>query len=88
MRTRNHRRNALTVAALALAALIVAGCAPDLAIDRASADGATLRWLTRDASIDEAEAAAATHCQRYDKRALLIEEFEDEDVTLARFACG
>jgi spermidine/putrescine-binding protein len=88
LRTRNQRRSLVPAAALTLAALAVSGCGPSFAVDRASAEGATLRWYTLDASIDEAQATAATHCQRYDKRARLIEEFEDQDVTLARFACG
>lgn len=74
---------------MAIAALLMlVACAAPIAIDRASDDGTTLRWYTRDASIGAAEATAETHCRHLDKRARMIEEFEDQDVTVARFACG
>ena len=68
-------------------ALSVAACAARIWRDQASDEGVRLHWYTKEASIDDARAEAAQYCQARDKRAELEDEFIDEDVTVARFAC-
>ena len=46
-----------------------------------------LHWYTSEASIGDARAEAARYCQASQKHAELLEEFIDDDVTVARFAC-
>jgi hypothetical protein len=71
----------------AVAATGLGGCAGRIWLDHASEQGATLHWYTREATIDEARARAAAHCSDFGKRALLLDLFEDQDVTTAHFAC-
>lgn len=73
-------------AAVAVATLL-AGCAGGIGVDHESADGVTLYWHKRDSSIDQAAAKASAHCRTFGKRAVLLDEFEDTDVTTAHFAC-
>lgn len=77
-------RRALVAGGLALS---LAACAGRIWRDQADADGIRLHWYTDKASIDEASAEAARHCQASGKRAELQDEFIDDDVTVARFAC-
>jgi hypothetical protein len=74
---------------LALTALVaLGGCSSGrIWLDHQSTDGATLHWYTREATIGDAQARAATHCSQFGKRAQLLDEFEDEDVTTAHFGC-
>jgi hypothetical protein len=75
--------------ALAFAgALALSGCGGRIWLDHASAGGTTLRWYTRETTIDDVQARAEEHCSRFDKTARLLDEFEDQDVTTAHFACG
>lgn len=67
--------------------LALAGCAGRVWLDQASPDGITLHWYTRDATIGIAHAEAAEHCRRFGKGAVLLDEFEDQDITTAHFAC-
>lgn len=67
--------------------LALLGCAGRIWRDHADADGIALHWYTREASVDIARAAAAEHCRGFGKRAELVSEFEDQDVTRATFAC-
>jgi hypothetical protein len=67
--------------------LALAGCAGRLWVDQASADGITLHWYTREATIDTAHAEALEHCRGYGKGVVLLDEFADQDITRARFAC-
>jgi len=78
---------ALGWAAVSALLLAPAGCAGRLWVDRASAEGVRLHWYTREATMDIARAAAAENCRRYGKGAVLLDEFEDRDVTTANFAC-
>lgn len=71
-----------------LSALGLAGCSGRIWLDHQSEAGATLHWYTRETTIDAAKLRAAEHCQRFGKRARLLDEFEDSDVTTAHFACG
>jgi hypothetical protein len=71
----------------AVAATGLCGCAGRIWLDDASAQGATLHWYTREVTFDEATARAAAHCRNFGKRALLLDLFEDQDVTTAHFAC-
>jgi hypothetical protein len=81
-------RNFGPLALLAASAVTgLCGCAGRIWLDRASEQGATLHWYTREATIDEARARAAAHCSSFGKHALLLDEFEDQDVTTAHFAC-
>jgi hypothetical protein len=84
----SERRDLAPIALLvAVAATGLCGCAGRIWLDHASAQGATLHWYTREVTINEARARAATHCSGFGKRALLLDEFEDQDVTTAHFAC-
>ena len=82
MRNRRGWRAAAPALLLALA-----GCAGRLWVDQASADGITLHWYTREATIDTAHAEALEHCRGYGKGVVLLDEFADQDITRARFAC-
>jgi hypothetical protein len=74
--------------ALALAgALALSGCAGRIWLDHESGTGATLHWYTRETTIDAARARAEEHCRHLAKRAVLLDEFEDQDITTAHFAC-
>jgi hypothetical protein len=68
-------------------ALTLTGCAERIWRDEADADGVRLHWYTGEVSIDEARAEAVRYCQASGKRAELHDEFIDDDVTVARFAC-
>jgi len=68
-------------------ALTVAACAARIWRDEASAEGVRLHWYTNEASLEDATAEAARHCRAWAKRAEFLEEFIDDDVTVARFAC-
>jgi len=68
-------------------ALSVAACAARIWRDEATPQGVRLHWYTNEASINEARAEAARYCQAQAKRAELVEELVDDDVTVARFAC-
>jgi len=68
-------------------AVCVAACAGRIWRDEASPQGVRLHWYTGEASIDDARAEAARDCRAGGKRAELVEEFIDHDVTVARFAC-
>ena len=82
------RRNLASIALIAaVAATGLCGCAGRIWLDHASERGATLHWYTREVTINEARARAAAHCGSFGKRALLLDEFEDQDVTTAHFAC-
>lgn len=74
---------------LALTALIaLAGCSSGrIWLDHDTVDGATLHWYTDEATMTDAQARAATHCSQFGRRALLLDEFQDEDVTTAHFVC-
>ena len=72
---------------LLLAALTLSACGGRVWLDHGSDAGATLHWYTREASISEVAARAQAHCQGFGKRALLLDESEDQDVTTAHFAC-
>jgi hypothetical protein len=74
-------------AALLLGTLALAACAGRVWLDHESDAGATLHWYTHEASISEVARRAEAHCQSFGKRALLLDEFEDQDVTTAHFAC-
>ncbi|HUJ98000.1 MAG TPA: hypothetical protein VLV85_07120 [Stellaceae bacterium] len=81
-------RELMSLAVLAaVAATGLCGCAGRIWLDHASDQGATLHWYTREATIEEARARAAAHCSGFGKQALLLDEFEDQDVTTAHFAC-
>jgi hypothetical protein len=67
--------------------VVLAGCAGRVWRDHADADGIALHWYTREATVDIAHAEAAEHCRSFGKHAELLAEFEDHDVTRARFAC-
>jgi hypothetical protein len=67
--------------------LALVGCAGRVWRDHADADGIALHWYTREATINIARAAAAEHCSDFGKRAELVSEFEDHDITRASFAC-
>jgi hypothetical protein len=77
----------LTVLAAA-AATGLCGCAGRIWLDHASEHGATLHWYTREVTIEEARVPAAAHCSDFGKRAVLLDEFEDQDVTTAHFVCA
>jgi hypothetical protein len=82
------RRTGWRVALVASAmALTVAACAGRIWRDEADADGLRLHWYTGEVSIDEARAEAARYCQASARHAQLEDEFIDQDVTVARFAC-
>ncbi len=65
----------------------LAACGGRIWADQESPQGVRLHWYTREASIDAATRRAAEHCQLWEKHAVLLEEFTDADVTVARFAC-
>jgi hypothetical protein len=77
-------RVALAAGAMALS---VAACAARIWRDEATPQGVRLHWYTNEASIDDAKAEAGRYCQGWNKRAELLEEFIDDDVTVARFGC-
>ena len=77
-------RVALAAAGMALGA---AACAAPIWRDEATPQGVRLHWYANEASIDDARAEAARYCQAQGKRAELLEEFIDDDVTVARFGC-
>jgi hypothetical protein len=65
----------------------LAGCTGRIWVDHQSDDGLRLRWYTDEASIDDATSRAGELCAASGRRATLVQEFEDQDVTLAEFAC-
>lgn len=71
---------------LALAAGLAA-CGGRIWLDHDTPQSVELHWYTGEASIDEAGARANRHCQTWGKQGVLLEEFEDQDVTTARYAC-
>jgi hypothetical protein len=75
------------MASIAVLSAVLAGCAGRIWLDRQSPDGISLHWYTREASIDTAQATAQEHCRGFGKEAILVEDFEDQDITRARFAC-
>jgi hypothetical protein len=79
-----RQRSALALAA----ALALSGCSGRIWLDHASAEGATLHWYTEETTIREAQGKADEHCRQFDKHAQLVDEFEDQDVTTAHFACS
>ena len=72
--------------ALALAAGLAA-CDGRIWLDHDTPQSVELPWYTNEASIGEASARANRHCQTWGKQAVLLDEFEDQDVTTARFSC-
>jgi hypothetical protein len=77
-------RVALAVGALVLS---LAACAARIWRDEATPQGVRLHWYTNEASIDDARAEAARYCRAGGARAELQDEFIDNDVTVAHFAC-
>jgi hypothetical protein len=76
------------VAALVLCGMTgLAGCAGGIHVDRQSADEITLYWYGGSASIEDANSRASEHCATLRRRATLVREFADDDVTTAMFAC-
>ncbi len=73
--------------ALTLALALSACASGRIWLDHDSPDGISLHWYTRETTIDDARAEATTHCQAWGKHAVLLDEFEDQDVTTAHFAC-
>lgn len=85
-RSRGSRRHGRTLALVA--ALALSDCSGRIWLDHASAEGATLHWYTDETTIREAQARADEHCRQFGRHAQLSDEFEDQDVTTAHFACG
>lgn len=79
-----RRRHA---APLALVLALAACASGRIWLDHDSPDGITLHWYTKETTIDAARAEANNHCQARGRHALLLDEFEDRDVTTAHFAC-
>jgi hypothetical protein len=76
------------MAAVALgAAFAVSACGGRIWADREGPDGLRLHWYTQEATIEEAGARADEHCRPLGKEAVMTEEFEDQDITQAVFAC-
>jgi hypothetical protein len=73
--------------ALLVPAFLLAGCADRIWLDHESAGGITLHWYTREMTIDAATARANAHCRSFGRHASLLDEFEDQDVATAHFAC-
>jgi hypothetical protein len=72
---------------IALASLL-AGCASGrIWTDESAPQGIALHWYTKEVSIDAAKAAADAHCRQAGRRAVLVREFEDQDITRAQFDC-
>ncbi len=67
--------------------LTLLGCTGRLWQEHADADGITLHWYTRESTMDTVRDEAIEHCSLYGKRAELLREFEDQDMTTASFAC-
>jgi hypothetical protein len=87
--TRRSRVSTRHGRALAVAAaLALSGCSGRIWLDHASAGGATLHWYTDETTIRDAQARADEHCRHFGKHAQLRDEFEDQDVTTAHFACA
>lgn len=68
-------------------ALLLAGCTGHIWQDEASADNVRLHWYTTEASIDDALSLADAHCRRFERRARMVQEFEDGEITTAGFVC-
>lgn len=81
------RRCCPTLPALLLAMALAACASGRIWLDHDSPDGITLHWYTKETTIDAARAEANNHCQAWAKQAVLLDEFEDRDVTTAHFAC-
>ena len=73
--------------ALALSAFCLAACSSRIWQDEATADTVRLHWYTAEASIDEARSLADEHCRRSERRAEMVQEFDDGDITTAGFVC-
>ena len=72
---------------LLLCTLALAACSGRIWQDEATADTVRLHWYTAEASIDEARSLADEHCRRSERRAAVVQEFEDGDITTAGFVC-
>ena len=83
-RTRVQARHAST---LLLATSLLVACSGRIWQDETSADTVRLHWYTAEASIADARSLADQHCRRADKRAEMVQEFEDGDITIAGFVC-
>jgi hypothetical protein len=68
-------------------AVLLASCTGRIWQDEVSADTVRLHWYTAEASIDDARSLAEEHCRRSDRRAEMVQEFEDGDITTAGFVC-
>ncbi len=75
------------VALAVVLAAVMATCGGRIWADQEGPQGIRLHWYTRETSIDAATRRAAEHCQNWGKHTVLLEEFTDADVTVARFAC-
>ncbi len=68
--------------------VVLAACSGRIWQDEATADTVRLHWYTAEASIDEARSLADEHCRRSERRAEMVQEFEDGDITTAGFVCA
>jgi hypothetical protein len=77
-----------SAAVLGLAALLgLSGCASGPQVVEENGAGITLRWYHWDSDIRSATMEADRRCGMHGKRAELVQESVDQDVTVARFAC-
>lgn len=67
--------------------LALAGCSGRIWEENATAAGIRLHWYTQENTIDNVRAEAVEHCRSFGRRAELIQEFEDQDMSTADFAC-
>jgi hypothetical protein len=72
--------------AASLAALLMA-CAGRIWVDTEDASGIKLHWYGSATAIDAARSRAQEHCKSLGKDAVLIDEFEDQDIKTAYFSC-
>src|SRR5579863_6230414 len=82
--TQGKRRGPRRLGFLILwSAFVLAACSGRIWQDEATADTVRLHWYTAEASIDEARSLGEEHCRRSGRRAEMVQEFEDGDITTA-----
>src|SRR5579864_7729938 len=86
--TAKGKQSAMRLGFLILwSAFVLAACSGRIWQDEATADTVRLHWYTAEASIDEARSLGEEHCRRSGRRAEMVQEFEDGDITTAGFVC-
>ena len=68
-------------------AVLLAGCAGRIWTDQSTPQGLALHWYTKETTVEAATAEAETHCRNFGTHAVLLGEFEDQDITRAQYAC-